>query len=85
MSDEKSQIRRKFLLKRKKLFNNKIIFPFNNIYKLIKKNFKNKKISLAGYYPINFEVEVLDFLSYLSNKGIKTCLANYYKKLWHDI
>ena len=74
MSDEKSQIRRKFLLKRKKLFNNKIIFPFNNIYKLIKKNFKNKKISLAGYYPINFEVEVLDFLSYLSNKGIKTAL-----------
>lgn len=74
MSDEKSQIRIKFLLKRNKLFNNKIIFPFNDIYKLIKKVFKNKKISLAGYYPINFEVNVLNFLSKLSKKGINTAL-----------
>ncbi len=74
MSDEKSQIRKKFLLKRKKLFSHKIMFPFNDIYKLIKKKFKNKKILLAGYYPINFEVGVINFLSYLSSKGIKTAL-----------
>ena len=74
MSDEKSQIRRKFLLKRKKLFNNKIIFPFNNIYKLIKKNFKNKKINIAGYYPSNYEVNILKFLELASKKNFRIAL-----------
>ena len=74
MSDEKSQIRIKFLLKRNKLYNKKIKFPFNDILKLIKKVFENKKISLAGYYPINFEVDVLNFLSKISKEGINTAL-----------
>ena len=71
---EKSLLRKKLLIKRKKFFDEKTIFPFNKIIKIINKNFKNKKICIAGYYPINYEVSVLSFLLKLNIKGIKTCL-----------
>jgi len=67
MQIDKSLLRLKFFKKRRKLYSKKIFFSFNKIFFLIKKNFSNKKISIAGYYPSNFEVNILDFL-YLANK-----------------
>ena len=74
MGDEKSQIRKNFLLKRKKLYNKTVRFTFDDIYKLIKLNFKNKKITVAGYYPINFEVNTLNFMLKLFKKKINLAL-----------
>ena len=34
-------------------------FNFNLIFKLIKKHFSKKKIIIAGYYPSNYEVNIL--------------------------
>ena len=67
MQVNKSLLRLKFIKKRRKLYSKKIFFPFNKIFFLVKKNFSNKKISIAGYYPSNFEVNILDFL-YQANK-----------------
>ena len=74
MNGEKSSLRKKLLIKRKKLFSKKLIFNFGKIVNLIEKNFKFKKISVAGYYPINFEVNVLGFLTKLQRKGVTTGL-----------
>lgn len=68
MKLEKTFIRKKLILKRKRLFSNNIKFSFNPLYNLIKKNF-NKKIIIAGYYPANFEVNVLKFLKFCFHKG----------------
>ena len=70
MNGEKSSLRKKLLVKRKKLFSKKLIFNFGKIVNLIKKNFKLKQISVAGYYPINFEVNVLGFLTKFYKKRI---------------
>ena len=67
MQANKSFLRLKFIKKRRKLYSKKIFFPFNKLFFLVKKNFSNKKISIAGYYPSNFEVNILDFL-YQANK-----------------
>ena len=74
MSDDKSLLRKKLLLKRKKLFNNKLNFNFEKIVNLINKNFKFKKISVAGYYPVNYEVNILGFLTKLHKKGVTISL-----------
>jgi 5-formyltetrahydrofolate cyclo-ligase len=71
---DKSLLRKKLLLKRKNFYDEKIIFPFNKIINLLNKKFKNKKQTIAGYYPINFEVNVLNFLLKLNSKRIQTCL-----------
>ena len=70
MSGDKSSLRKRLLFRRKKLFNNKLTFNFEKIIYLINKNYKFKKICVAGYYPINFEVNVLEFLTKLHKKGI---------------
>ena len=74
MQANKSFLRLKFIKKRRKLYSKKIFFPFNKIFFLVKKNFSNKKISIAGYYPSNFEVNILDFLSQANKKNFKVGL-----------
>ncbi len=59
---DKSTLRVKFLKRRKKLYSKEIKFPFKKIFSLIKKNFPRKKVSISAYYPVNFEVNILDFL-----------------------
>jgi len=78
---KKSVLRLKFIKKRKKLYSQKIIFSFEKVFFLIKKNFSSKKLLIAGYYPSNFEVNVLDFL-YQANKkkfkiGLPVIRKNY--------
>ena len=71
MRVDKSFLRLKFIEKRKKLYSTKIFFSFDKIFFLIKKNFSKKKPSIAGYYPSNFEVNILDLLSQVSKKNFK--------------
>ncbi len=69
----KSKIRKKILNIRKKKNNKNIKFPFLKIFKEIKKNISKKKI-VGGYYPVNFEINILEFLEKLEIKGVQLCL-----------
>ena len=71
MQVDKSSLRLKFIKKRRKLYSTKNFFSFDNIFFLIKKNFSKKKPSIAGYYPSNFEVNILDLLSQACKKNFK--------------
>jgi 5-formyltetrahydrofolate cyclo-ligase len=68
MNHDKNFLRKKFILLRKRNFSNKFKFPFQQIFKIIKKKYKNKKISIAGYYPSNFEVNILKFMKSAEEK-----------------
>ena len=74
MKFDKSFLRNKFLLKRKKKYLNVKNFNFKLIFNLIKKNFNKKKIIIAGYYPANNEVNVINFLEEASKKEFKIAL-----------
>jgi 5-formyltetrahydrofolate cyclo-ligase len=69
----KSKIRKKILDIRKKKNRKNIKFSFLKIFKEIKKNISKKKI-IGGYYPVNFEIDILDFLEKLEIKGLQLCL-----------
>ena len=70
----KSLLRLKFINKRRNFYSKNLSFPFDKIFKLIKKNYPQKKVSIAGYYPSDYEVNVLDFLSKLNKNKNKVCL-----------
>ena len=74
MQVDKSSLRLKFIKKRRKLYSTNFFFLFDKIFFLIKKNFPKKKPSIAGYYPSNFEVNILDFLSQANKKNFKVGL-----------
>jgi len=74
MKYDKSHLRNKFLLKRKKRYLVPEKFNFSLIFKLIKKHFKNKKITIAAYYPSYYEVDILKFLKEASKKKFKIIL-----------
>ena len=67
----KSTIRKKILKIRGRKKNQNINFSFLKIFKIIKKN--NLK-TIGGYYPVNFEVDTLNFLNELEKKGYKISL-----------
>ena len=69
----KSKIRKKILDIRKKKNRKNIKISFLKIFKEIKKNISKKKI-IGGYYPVNFEIDILDFLEKLEIKGLQLCL-----------
>ena len=69
----KSKIRKKILEIRKKKNNKNIKFSFLKIFKEIKKYISKKKI-VGGYYPVNFEINILEFLEKLEIKGVQLCL-----------
>ena len=74
MYKSKSVLRLRYLKKRKKNYSGKILFKINKIFDLIRDNFSHKKITVAGYYPSNFEVNILEFLTQISKKNFKVCL-----------
>ena len=61
MQYDKSYLRKKFLSQRKEKYFSSSKFDFNLLFKIINKHFK-KKITIAGYYPSNYEVDILPFL-----------------------
>jgi len=74
MRHDKNYLRKKFFLQRKKKYKYKKNFKFNSIFKLVKKNFGNKKIIVGGYYPSNYEVNILNFLEKAAEKNFKIAL-----------
>jgi 5-formyltetrahydrofolate cyclo-ligase len=71
---KKAAIRKKSLINRKKKYfevSNKFFKP---LIELLKKQKKNKVISLSLYYPVNYEVNVLRLLKLIKIKKLKTLL-----------
>jgi len=80
MHANKSALRLKFIKRRKKFYSGHLQFTFHRIFSLIKKNFPPKKVSIAGYFPSDFEVNILDFLYQANKKNFKVCLPTIKKK-----
>tara|TARA_Y100000590_G_scaffold197533_1_gene224355 strand:- start:5718 stop:6284 length:567 start_codon:yes stop_codon:yes gene_type:complete len=74
MKYDKHFIRSKSLLLRKKQHSKIKKFNFKLIFNLIKKHFKKKKIIIAGYYPSNYEVNILKFLQKANTERFKIAL-----------
>ena len=74
MKYDKSYLRKKSILLRKKKYSKIKKFNFNLIFKLISKHFSKKKIIIAGYYPSNYEVNILNFLQDATKKNFKIVL-----------
>ena len=74
MKYDKSFLRNKSLLIRKKKHLTTKKFNFRLIFNLIKKHFDKKKIIIAGYYPSNHEVNIINFLENASKKNFKIVL-----------
>ena len=74
MKYDKIYLRSKSLLKRKKKYSKTKKFNFNLIFSLIRKHFHSKKITIGGYYPSNYEVNILKFLENASKKKFRITL-----------
>ena len=74
MKYDKSYLRKKSLIQRKKKHFESKKFNFDIIFKLIRKHFLKKKIIIAGYYPSYYEVNILNFLEKASKKNFKIVL-----------
>ena len=74
MKYDKSYLRNRFLLQRKKKYLTVKNFNFNLIFNLISKHFNKKKIIIAGYYPSNYEVDILNFLEKASKNKFRIAL-----------
>ena len=70
----KTYLRKKFLLHRRKKHLKAEKFNFDLIFKLIKRHFYKKRIIIAGYYPSNYEVDILNFLKEASKKKFRIAL-----------
>ena len=85
---DKTLLRNRFLLQRKKKYLTVKKFNFNLIFQLIKKQLKKKKITIAAYYPTNYEVNILRFIEAASKKNFRIVLpvikssSNMCFKLW---
>ena len=74
MKYDKSFLRNKSLLLRKKKYLTVKKFNYNLIFRLIRKHFHSKKITIGGYYPSNYEVNILKFLEEASKKKFRITL-----------
>tara|TARA_B100000029_G_scaffold259946_1_gene256504 strand:- start:4539 stop:5114 length:576 start_codon:yes stop_codon:yes gene_type:complete len=74
MKYDKPYLRKKSLLARRRKYKSVKKFDFNLIFRLIVKHFFKKKIIIAGYYPSNHEVDILNFLKEASKKKFKIAL-----------
>ena len=74
MKYDKSYLRKSFLLQRRKKHSTVKKFNYNLIFRLIRKHFQSKKITIGGYYPSNYEVNILKFLEKASEKKFRISL-----------
>ena len=63
----KSEIRKKIFQLRKKKYDENLSINFNKFIKLLKKRDIKKKI-IGGYYPYNYEIDILDVLKKLEKR-----------------
>ena len=74
MKHDKISLRKRSLLIRKTKHRIKKKFNFQLVFNLIKKHFNKRKIIIAGYYPSNHEVNIVNFLEEASKKKFKIAL-----------
>ena len=74
MKYDKSFLRNQFILLRKKKHLTVKKFNHNPIFGLIRKHFRSKKITIGGYYPSNYELNILKFLEEASKRKYKITL-----------
>ena len=75
----KSYIRKKILLVRKKNYSKRLLINPNKFLKFLrKKNIKSKII--GGYYPFNFELDIFNILKILEKKNYIVSLPKVGKK-----
>ena len=74
MKYDKSYLRNRFFFQRKKKYFKVKNFNFNLIFNLIRKHFYKKRIIIAGYYPSNYEVDIINFLEKAAKKKFKIAL-----------
>lgn len=75
----KSEIRKKILKKRKENYFQNLLINQNKFLKFLEKNKLNNKI-IGGYYPYNYEMDVLEILKLLEKKKYKISLPKIKKK-----
>ena len=79
----KEQLRRKFTILRKKRYFDVPSEKFKQLIIHIKKKYKfRKKISIALYYPSNYEFNILKILKNLNKSKIKFLLPKIQKKIY---
>ena len=74
MKYDKSYLRNRCIIKRKKKYLFAKKFNFKLVFNLIRKHFHNKKIIIAAYYPSNYEVNVVKFIEEASKKKFRITL-----------
>ncbi len=74
----KSQIRKKILTIRKQKKINKFIFNFDLILNILKKGGVSGKI-IGGYYPYNYEIDILQILEKFEKKNFTITLPKIKK------
>ena len=74
MKYDKAYLRKKSLIQRRKKYLKVSKFNFHLIFRLIKKHFSKKKIIIGGYYPSNYEVNILSFLKEASRRKFQVAL-----------
>ena len=57
----KTSIRKKLIKLRKKEYSNNLTISFIKLFKFLKKKKLNSKI-IGGYYPFNYELDILNIL-----------------------
>ncbi len=75
----KSEIRKKILKKRKENYFKNLSINKNKFLKFLENNKLNNKI-IGGYYPYNYEIDVLEILKLLKKKNYKISLPKIGKK-----
>jgi 5-formyltetrahydrofolate cyclo-ligase len=74
MKFNKFLLRKKFLSKRRKKYLTVKKFNFNSIFGLIRKHFNKKELVIGGYFPSDYEVNIVEFLEKASKKKLKIVL-----------
>ena len=75
----KSEIRKKILKKRKENYFKNLSINKNKFLKFLKNIKLNNKI-IGGYYPYNYEVDILEILKLLEKKNYKISLPKIKRK-----
>ena len=74
----KSEIRKKILEIRKQNFNKNLKVDFNYILRILKKTKIRSKV-IGGYYPYNYEINVLEILEKFEKLNYKITLPKIKK------
>ena len=74
----KSEIRKKILKKRKNYNSNNLGIDFKNILKILNKNKSIGKV-IGGYYPYNYEIDIIEIFEKFEKLNYETCLPKIKK------